>query len=77
MATAWVFTLPAAGLVGAGMEAMAHAVGGDGVILDLVVLAALAAVIYTRSRASKVDPNNVNDEWTGSVAPAESQHVAA
>jgi PiT family inorganic phosphate transporter len=77
MATAWLFTLPAAGLVGAGMEAMAHAVGGDGVILDLVVLAALAAVIYTRSRASKVDPNNVNDEWTGSVAPAESQHVAA
>jgi len=34
------------------------------------LLALLAVFIYWRSRGSKVDPNNVNAEWTGSVAPA-------
>jgi PiT family inorganic phosphate transporter len=72
MATAWVFTLPSAGLVGAGAEALAHLIGGTaGVIVDLVILVAVAATVYLRSRATKVDRNNVNDEWTGSVAPAE------
>jgi len=70
MATAWVFTLPAAAVVGAGAYALAHAIGGSaGVIVDLIILVAIAGVIYWRSRASKVDPSNVNDEWTGSVAP--------
>ncbi len=70
MATAWVFTLPSAGLVGAGAYALAHAIGGSaGVIVDLVILIALSGVIYWRSRANKVDPSNVNDEWTGGVAP--------
>jgi len=72
MATAWVFTLPAAGLVGAGAEALAHGIGGTwGVVIDLIILVALSGFIYYRSRGSKVDPNNVNAEWTGSVAPAE------
>jgi PiT family inorganic phosphate transporter len=72
MATAWIFTLPSAGLVGAGAFALAHGIGGTtGVIIDVVVLAAVAAAIYWRSRGSKVDPSNVNAEWTGSVAPAE------
>jgi PiT family inorganic phosphate transporter len=69
MATAWLFTLPSAGLVGAGAEALARAIGGPsdvpGVIVDLVLLVAIATVIYIRSRASKVDHNNVNAEWTG------------
>ena len=74
MATAWVFTLPAAAVVGAGAYALAHAVSGTpGVLVLLVILAAIAGVIYWRSRASKVDHNNVNAEWTGSVAPAEEQ----
>jgi PiT family inorganic phosphate transporter len=78
MAIAWVFTLPSAGLVGAGAYALAHVIGGTtGVIVDLLILVAVATVIYLRSRGSKVDHNNVNDEWTGSVAPAESQPVAA
>jgi inorganic phosphate transporter, PiT family len=72
MATAWVFTLPAAALVGAGAEALAHVIGhSPGVIVVLVILAAVAATIYLRSRKTKVDHNNVNDEWTGGVAPAE------
>jgi len=72
MATAWVFTLPSAGLVGAGAYYLAHGIGGTfGVIVDLIVLAALAGFIYYRSRGSKVDHNNVNEEWTGGVAPAD------
>ena len=78
MATAWLFTLPAAAIVGAGAEALAHAIGPTaGVIVDLVILIAVAGFIYWRSRATKVDHNNVNDEWTGSVAPAEPVSTAA
>ena len=78
MATAWVFTLPSAALVGAGAYALADAIGGTtGVVIDLVILVAVAGFIYWRSRGSKVDPSNVNDEWTGSVAPAEPQPAAA
>ena len=77
MATAWVFTLPAAGLVGAAAYGIAHGIGGTaGVIVDLLILVAVSAAIYWRSRASKVDPSNVNHEWTGSVAPAERQPAA-
>ena len=72
MATAWVFTLPSAALVGAGAEALAHGIGGTlGVVIDLIILAALAGFIYYRSRGNKVDPSNVNAEWTGDLAPAE------
>jgi PiT family inorganic phosphate transporter len=78
MATAWVFTLPAAGLVGAGAFELAHGIGGSaGVIVDLIVLVALSGVIYWRSRATKVDPSNVNDEWTGGVAPKVPEPAAA
>jgi inorganic phosphate transporter, PiT family len=78
MATAWLFTLPAAGLVGAGAYALAHAIGGTaGVVVDLVVLLAVAGAIYMRSRATKVDHNNVNDDWTGTAAPAEPEPAAA
>jgi PiT family inorganic phosphate transporter len=78
MATAWIFTLPSAALVGAGAEALAHAIGGTaGVIVDLIILAALAGFIYYRSRATKVDHNNVNSEWTGGVAPSESTEPVA
>jgi inorganic phosphate transporter, PiT family len=78
MATAWIFTLPSAALVGAGADALANAIGGTlGVVVDLLILLAVVAVIYIRSRGSKVDHNNVNDEWTGGVAPAEPQPAAA
>ena len=78
MATAWLFTLPSAALVGAGAEALAHAIGGTlGVVVDLVILLALIGVIYYRSRTGKVDPNNVNAEWTGSVVPTEPARASA
>jgi inorganic phosphate transporter, PiT family len=78
MATAWVFTLPSAALVGAGAYGIAHGIGGTvGVIADLILLAVLAGFIYWRSRGSKVDPSNVNAEWTGGVTPAEVPETAA
>jgi PiT family inorganic phosphate transporter len=78
MATAWVFTLPAAALVGAAAYGLADGIGGTiGVVIDLLILVAVSGFIYWRSRATKVDHNNVNDEWTGSVAPAEPQPAAA
>jgi inorganic phosphate transporter, PiT family len=78
MATAWLFTLPSAAIVGAGAEYLAHALGKTtGVIVDLIILIAIAAFIYIRSRATKVDHNNVNDDWTGSVAPSEPEPAAA
>jgi PiT family inorganic phosphate transporter len=71
MATAWLFTLPSAAIVGAGAYYLAHAIGGTfGVVVDLVVLIAIAATIYLRSRASRVGHDNVNAEWAGGVAPA-------
>jgi len=78
MATAWVFTLPCSGLVGAAAYALAHAVNGTlGVIVILIILAGLAGLIFWRSRSGKVDHNNVNAEWTGTVAPAEPEPAAA
>jgi inorganic phosphate transporter, PiT family len=78
MATAWIFTLPAAAIVGAVAEYIAHGIGGTlGVVVDLVLLVAVAATIYFRSRKGKVDPNNVNEEWTGSVTPPAPEPAAA
>ena len=76
--SAWALTLPAAGIVGAAAYGLASAIGGTaGVIVDLLILVAVSAVIYARSRASKVDHTNVNDEWAGVVTPAEPQPIAA
>ena len=78
MATAWLFTLPCAAVVGAGAEALAHVISGSpGVIVVLLILVVIAGLIYWRSRKNKVDHNNVNDEWTGTVAPAEPEPAAA
>jgi inorganic phosphate transporter, PiT family len=78
MATAWLFTLPSAALVGAGAFYLANAIGGTaGVIVDLILLVAVSSLIFARSRKSRVGHDNVNEEWTGSVAPAEPEHAAA
>jgi inorganic phosphate transporter, PiT family len=78
MATAWVFTLPSAAVVGAGAYALADVIGGTlGVIVDLIILLAVVAAIYWRSRGTKVDHNNVNDEWKGSAAPTQPEPAAA
>src|SRR3984885_11313927 len=81
MATAWVFTLPSAAVVGAGAYALANAIGNTaGVVGDLILLIAVAGVIYWRSRKTRVGHDNVNSEWTGGVdpnAPAQPEPAAA
>ena len=70
MATAWVLTLPSAAIVGGLAFKAANGIGGStGVAVIFVVLALAAAGFYLRSRSGKVDPSNVNAEWTGSVVP--------
>jgi inorganic phosphate transporter, PiT family len=74
MATAWIFTLPSAGVVGALAYWASHGIGGSGgVAVIFVVLAACAAGFYLKSRQSAVTSKNVNTEWTDSIAavPAE------
>jgi inorganic phosphate transporter, PiT family len=78
LVTGWLFTLPMAGLVGAGSYALASGIGGTaGVIVDGVLLLGVIAAIYLRSRKAKVNHENVNDEWTGTVLPAVSEPIAA
>jgi PiT family inorganic phosphate transporter len=68
MATAWLITLPAAGLVGALTYWVTHGIGGyAGAIVGFGLLVAVATVIYLRSRKTKVDHNNVNAEWKGDL----------
>jgi PiT family inorganic phosphate transporter len=78
MATAWLLTLPSAGVVGALSYALASGIGGDaGVLVVLAVLVAIGIFIYLRSRRTAVRHDNVNAEWAGSVAPPESDKAAA
>jgi PiT family inorganic phosphate transporter len=64
MVSAWLITLPAAGIVGALMWYLADLIGGvTGAIVIFVVLIAAAVFMYLRSRLTPVDQNNVNDEW--------------
>ena len=78
MVTGWTFTLPMAGLVGAGSYALAAAIGGTaGVVVDGVLLLAVIAAIYLRPRTTKVNHQNVNEEWAGTVIPAASEPIAA
>jgi inorganic phosphate transporter, PiT family len=71
MGVAWIITLPSAGLMGAISYFIANGIGGTaGVLVDMAILIAISAVIYWRSRSTKVNRKNVNSEWTGSVAPS-------
>jgi PiT family inorganic phosphate transporter len=64
MVSAWLITLPAAGIVGAIMWYLGDMIGGlAGAIVIFVILLAAAGYMYLRSRRTPVDHNNVNDEW--------------
>jgi PiT family inorganic phosphate transporter len=65
MVAAWLITIPASAIVGAVMWWIAHALGGGvlGAAVDTMILIALAAAIYLRSRRAPVHAGNVNDDW--------------
>ncbi|MGV0793849.1 anion permease [Mycolicibacterium sp. XJ1819] len=68
MATAWLVTLPAAGMVGALTYSMVHFIGGfAGVTIGFLLLAAVSAVIWLQSRKAPIDHTNVNHEWAGNL----------
>jgi PiT family inorganic phosphate transporter len=68
MVTAWLITLPSAGLVGAITYFIVHKIGGyPGAIIGVSLLVATAAAIYLQSRKTKVDAKNVNAEWKGDL----------
>jgi PiT family inorganic phosphate transporter len=78
MATAWLFTLPAAAVVGAVSFFVANLIGGTaGVIVMFLVLVAVAVLIYLRSRKTTVHAGNVNEEWTGGVAPPQREAASS
>jgi inorganic phosphate transporter, PiT family len=68
MVVAWVTTIPAAGVVGALMWWIGHALGGGavGALAITAVLVAFTLVVVRRSRKNPVHAGNVNDEWEAS-----------
>jgi PiT family inorganic phosphate transporter len=60
MALAWLFTLPAAAIVGA-VAAWVSGTGVIGTVIVAVVLIAAAAGIYAASRRRPINADNVND----------------
>jgi inorganic phosphate transporter, PiT family len=78
MAMAWVITLPAAGAVGAVSYYVANGIGGSaGVAIMFVALLAAGTAFFAGSRKTKVTSKNVNDEWTGTVAPQQDASLTA
>jgi PiT family inorganic phosphate transporter len=74
MVVAWLFTLPAAALVGALMWALGNALGGyAGPLAVVAVLVALAGFMYVRASRQPVHPGNVNDTWSDVAVPGKSQ----
>ncbi|MDF3302190.1 inorganic phosphate transporter [Streptomyces tropicalis] len=69
MLVAWVLTLPAAALVGAGAEAVTG-LGDWGTALVALFLVASSAAIWKFSRREVVDHTNVNDEEPAGVVTA-------
>ena len=71
MAMAWLVTLPIAAAGGALAYAIANGIGGlAGVVVVFVILVGGAGALYYRSRATAVNPGNVNAEWDGALVPA-------
>jgi PiT family inorganic phosphate transporter len=71
MVVAWVLTLPSAGIAGALCWFVANGIGGAlGVIVVSAILVASATFIFLRSRRTAINPENVNAEWEGGLAPA-------
>ncbi|GAB3821044.1 inorganic phosphate transporter [Tessaracoccus terricola] len=69
MGMAWLITLPAAGAVGALMWLLGHSIGGMyGALVIFAILLGSAGWMYAHSKRTKVDHNNVNDEWAEQIA---------
>lgn len=78
MITAWLVTLPAAGLVGGIAYGLSHVIGGvAGILVVFALMVGVAIVIWKRSRGAIVSHENVNDDWTGTPLIARPTSVGA
>ncbi|MGV0872153.1 anion permease [Mycolicibacterium sp. XJ879] len=68
MASAWLITVPAAGLVGALTYWVVNAIGGyTGAGVGFLLLVAVSLAIWLRSRKAPIDHQNVNNDWEGNL----------
>jgi len=68
MVSAWLVTLPMAGGVGSGAYGLVHGIGGyPGIGVGVALLVTTTVAIWLRSRRARIDHNNVNAEWDGSL----------
>ncbi|GAA2628119.1 phosphate transporter [Paractinoplanes durhamensis] len=78
MITAWLITLPAAGVVGALMWGIGHLIGGlAGALVVFALLVAAAVAVWLRSRRAPIGSHNVNDDWDVAAGPEHAAAVAA
>jgi inorganic phosphate transporter, PiT family len=77
MVSAWLLTLPSAGIVGAVMWWIGDLFGlTGGSIVEFVILLALAGYMYWHSQKKPVGAHNVNDDWEEPTTPPSSQLTA-
>jgi inorganic phosphate transporter, PiT family len=77
MATAWLITLPAAGVVGAITYFVVNGIGGYvGAIVGFLALVGVSFAIWWQSRKEPIDHSNVNNEWEGSLTAGISESDA-
>lgn len=68
MVLAWLITLPSAGMVGALMWYVGNGLGRvAGPLVIFVLLLVASGAMYVRSTRSRVDHQNVNDDWQDSA----------
>lgn len=77
MVSAWLITLPCAAAVGFVSWWIATGVSGvanttTGVIVDFILLIAMAAIIVIRSQMNPIDAKNVNDDWDADAESVDS-----
>ena len=68
MVTAWLITLPSAGIVGAATYYLVHGIGGyTGAAIGFGLLIAVATGIWLKSRQAPITHENVTHEWQGNL----------
>ncbi|BBY80383.1 inorganic phosphate transporter [Mycolicibacterium pulveris] len=68
MASAWLITVPAAGIVGAVTYWIVNAIGGyTGAAVGFGLLVAVSLAIWRQSRKAPIDHENVNNDWEGTL----------
>jgi inorganic phosphate transporter, PiT family len=78
MATAWLITLPSAGIVGAITYFIVHLIGGfAGITVGFLLLVGVSLAIWLQSRKAPIDHNNVNNEWEGNLTAGTSENADA